>query len=459
VTSYVLRRAATAPGVLSDLAIVDGRFATRAPGDAEIVDLGGRPTLPGLCDHHIHLMAQAAAWRSVDCSPAALADGLGLAATLRAARQRQPRGWLRGVAYDVTASGSLDRVVLDTIDVGPVRIQDRTGTLWMLDTAALAETLPASDLDRPDGVERDASGSPTGVLRRLDGWLRSRLAPDDPDLAEVGRWLAARGVTSLTDATATNGPDELALLATSGLPQKITAMTAAASWPAVEGVARGPVKIVLDEADLPDLDTLGRRVDDAHGRGRSVAFHCVDSGSLMLALACDIGPGDRIEHASLVSEDHLVLLARCGVTVVVQPGLVSTRGDRYLAETDRRDHPSLHRLGSLLAAGIPVRVSSDAPFGPIDPWTAVAAAVDRTTASGVAFGPGEAIDPGTALGLMTTGATNARLVERGPVGGCADLLVLDDDWDSLGRHPSVALTMVDGASVYSVLDTLRVNRI
>jgi predicted amidohydrolase YtcJ len=329
----------------------------------------------------------------------------------------------------------------------------------MLDTVAMAETLPDGDVDRPDGVERDASGQPTGVLRRLDAWLRSRLPPDVPDLAEVGRWLAARGVTSLTDATATNGPDELALLAASGLPQKITAMTATAPWPAVEGVARGPVKIVLDEEDLPALDTLAHQVDEAHDRGRSVAFHCVDSGSLALALACDIGPGDRIEHASLVSGDHLVLLARCGVTVVVQPGLVWTRGDRYLAETDRRDHRSLHRLGSLLAAGIPVRGSSDAPYGPVDPWTAVAAAVHRTTASGIAFGPGEAIDPGTALGLMTTGAADARLVGRGRVGECADLMVLDDDWDSLGRHPSVALTLVDGVPVHSVLAALDVNRV
>jgi predicted amidohydrolase YtcJ len=142
------------------------------------------------------------------------------------------------------------------------------------------------------------------------------------------------------------------------------------------------------------------------------------------------------------------------VTVVVQPGLVETRGDRYLAETDRRDHPHLHRLASLSAAGIPVRAGSDAPYGPADPWTGIAAAVRRTTAAGAPFGRDEAVDAATALRLMTADPGARFDVGPWPSATRADLVVLDDDWDSLTRHPPVALTIIDGRVVHATIDGL-----
>src|SRR5262249_5290710 len=161
-----------APGFERELAIEGGRIVAQpGPGDHLEIDVEGRPVLPGLTDHHIHLLATAAARDSLDCSPAALAAGGGLAAALRDARGRRPEGWLRGVGYDVAASGPLDRAVLDPLGVGPVRIQDRTGIRWMLDGAGLAAVLPTETAGWPAGVERDGAGRATGVLTRLDGWL------------------------------------------------------------------------------------------------------------------------------------------------------------------------------------------------------------------------------------------------------------------------------------------------
>jgi predicted amidohydrolase YtcJ len=449
VSSTILRRASISPGALTDVVICEGRIASAAPRGARSIDLEGRPLLPGLGDHHLHLMAQAAAWQSVDCTPPALAGG-GLAAALRAARELRPGGWLRGVGYDVATCGLLERDLLDSMGAGPVRIQDRTGTLWMLDTLAMDLVLPEDDTDWPAGIERDAAGRPTGVLRRLDGWLRSRLRTEVPDLAQLGRWLAARGVTAVTDATFTNGPDELVALAAAGLPQRVTAMTADPSCEPVAGVALGPVKIVLDESDLPPLDALGARVRESHAARRHVAIHCVDAASLVLALSCGTGPGDRIEHASVVTEDLIPLLVSSGVTVVVQPGLVTTKGDRYLAETDRCDHPHLYRLASLLAAGIPVIAGSDAPYGPLDPWTTIAGATLRRTPSGTILGSAESVDPLTAVRLSSADTAKPAFVER-LTGRRADLVALDDDWDRLARHPEIALTMIDGTLVHTTL--------
>ncbi len=428
----VLRRASTAPGVERDL-VIEGGWLVGAPGpgDHEVVDVGGRPVLPGIVDHHIHLLATAAARDSVDCSPAALAAGGGLGPVLRAARRERPDGWLRGVGYDVAASGELDRAALDPIGVGPVRIQDRTGIRWVLDGRALDLVLPPDLGDWPAGIARDGAGRATGVLTRLDGWLGARVPRRPPDLATLGAWLAARGVTGVTDAGAGNGPVELAALAAGGLVQRVTAMTADARVDPPAGVALGPVKVLLDDADLPGLADLTERITEAHAAGRPVAVHSVSRASLVLALAAGVGHGDRVEHASLVPGDVLPLLALAGPTVVVQPGLVRTRGDRYLAEVPPADHPGLHRLGSLVAAGLRVLAGSDAPYGDPDPWVGVAAAIDRRTAGGRVLGPGEALDPVAALRLYC-----------GPLAG--DVVVLDDGWDRVTAGPAVHAVVIAG---------------
>jgi predicted amidohydrolase YtcJ len=430
VSDLLLRRASIAPGHVIDLLVRDGRIAetAHAAGDVEVVDVGERPTLPGLVDHHIHLFALAASWTSIDCSPAALAAGGGLAATLRAARTRIGGGWLRGIGYDMVASGTIDRTDLDRADIGPVRIQDRTGILWVLDSKGLGLVLE-------DGEE-----VATGVIRRGDRWLRDRLGDDPPDLRQVGDWLAQRGVTAVTDAGASNTEDDVAALRSAGLPQRVTVMTGSPSPPA-DGV--GPVKLVLDGDRLPELAELQAAVTGAHAVGRGVAVHAVDPESVVLALAAGLGRGDRIEHGTHVPDDVLPMLADAGVTVVVQPGLVETRGDRYLAEVPAGEHRELHRLRSFVEAGVRIAGSSDAPFGPADPWQHIAAATQRLTSAGVPFGPRESLPAVEALHLYT-----GRQLD---VGAPADLVVLDATWGDLADSPAIAMTMVGGTTVFGGL--------
>ncbi len=170
----------------------------------------------------------------------------------------------------------------------------------------------------------------------------------------------------------------------------------------------------------------------------------------MLAISCGVGGRDRIEHASLLEEAVVGLLVSSGVRVTVQPGLVATRGDRYLEEVEPSALHDLHRVRSLVAAGVRVRSSSDAPYGPLDPWTGIAAAVRRTTAAGRALAPSESVDPMTALGLATSepGLDPTTWLRAGRP---ADLAVLDEGWDSMLDGPRVALTLVDGVAVHSTL--------
>ena len=54
-TSLLLRNVRPLGAAVTDMLIVDGRIATGAPGDAPILDGGGRLLLPGLVEAHTHL--------------------------------------------------------------------------------------------------------------------------------------------------------------------------------------------------------------------------------------------------------------------------------------------------------------------------------------------------------------------------------------------------------------------
>ena len=64
-----------------------------------MVDAAGGALLPGLHDHHVHLMAMAAARDSVDVGTAGLA----------ALRTAPGDDWVRAVGYHESIAGPLDR--------------------------------------------------------------------------------------------------------------------------------------------------------------------------------------------------------------------------------------------------------------------------------------------------------------------------------------------------------------
>jgi predicted amidohydrolase YtcJ len=370
----------------------------------EVLECRGGALLPGFVDHHLHLHALAAAEQSVRCGPPAVRDRVSLAESLAVA-PADPSGWVRGVGYVETVAGDLDVAALDELHAQrPVRVQHRSGALWMVNSSGAA-LLELAGADHP-GVERDRHGAPTGRIWRADDWLRTRLPPTGPpDLAAVGATLARLGVTAVTDATPDLGPAAIAALADavrSGvLPQRVHLLGAPLGATLPDGLRAGPYKIVLADSGLPDLDDLADRIRAAHAARRAVAVHCVSREALVLLLAAldEAGhrAGDRIEHAALVPPELIGELARRELRVVTQPGFLAHRGDDYLRDVPDGDRPDLYRCRSLLDAGVPVALSSDAPYGPLDPWTVLAAAVDRRTPAGATAGPAERLDAAAAL--------------------------------------------------------------
>ena len=164
----------------------------------------------GLWDHHIHLLALAAALDSVPVGPPGVTDAVTFATTLSEAAAAAPPGtWIRAIGHHESVGGDIDRDDLDRlVPMHPIRVQHRSGAKWTLNSRALDLVGVASAAH--EGIERDRASRPTGRLFGLDTWLRERLPRSTPpDLAPVGRLLAAHGVTGVTDATPYGDPSEL----------------------------------------------------------------------------------------------------------------------------------------------------------------------------------------------------------------------------------------------------------
>lgn len=435
----LLLRDVEVDGARVDVRVVDGRIAAVDVGldaaDDEgravaVIDGAGGALIPGLHDHHVHVLAIAARRRGVDVD--ALATPAEFDAAVANAARAADGDWVRVAGHDEHRHGPLDRDRLDAIAPGArVRVQHRSGLAWTMSSAALAAVDPAT---APDGaIELDDRGRPSGRVLRADDWLAVRIGAEAPSLTGLGCELAALGLTGITDATPSLGAGRLEALRRAvdagDLPQRLVLLGADATE--VDGwAAIGPAKLLADEVRGLDPDALATTIGAHHADGRPVAIHAVSRSETVtavtaLALAGPI-PGDRIEHGSVLPRDLDAVLAAGGVTVVAQPSLPFERGDHHLATVADEDLPFLHRLASLRAAGIPLAAGSDAPVTSIDPWVAIRAAVERLTRSGVPIGDTEALDPAAALDLflgdpLAPGGPPRRVRRGAP----ADLVLLD----------------------------------
>jgi predicted amidohydrolase YtcJ len=403
-----------------------------APHEGEaVIEAHGSALLPGLHDHHIHLNALAAKGASVACGPPEVTNSDELAAALA----RAGAGWLRGIGYHESVMGLPDAAALDRLVAGrPLRIQHRSGRMWLLNSAALDLLLTRAA--PPPGLER-IDGRFTGRLFDADDWLRTALGSAPPDLADVSAALACCGVTGVTDMSPANDPAMAGHFAAQqeigALQQSLLLAGALSLGDAPPGRWRlGPAKLHLHEAALPDFADAEAFMGAAHRVGRTVAVHCVSEVELVFTLAlfeaAGAIKGDRIEHASVAAPEHIAAMAALGLEVCVQPHFIAERGDQYLAKVEPRHLPDLYRLRTLLDAGLDLAGGSDAPFGAADPWAAMRAAVSRRTRMGALVGRDEALTPEAALALFLKDPLDLACEREVVPGALADLCLLDRPW-------------------------------
>ena len=186
----LIQRAVTLDGAAVDLRVGDcidevADTLTPRPGE-DVLDAAGGTVLPGLHDHHVHLFSAAAAATSLRVGPPQVRDHDGLVAALASAEAGED-GWIRAVGYHDSVAGPLDRDLLDAVAPAvPLRVQHRSGVLWILNSAGLERVGLAEHID--------------GRLRSTDSWADA-LGRSVTSLADLSERLSRCGITGITDAT------------------------------------------------------------------------------------------------------------------------------------------------------------------------------------------------------------------------------------------------------------------
>lgn len=251
----------------------------------------------------------------------------------------------------------------------------------------------------------------------------------------------------------------------------------------------GPVKIFMDGAissrtaaltrnyrgqDSPgflqdDAETLRRQIMDAAASGWSVAVHAIGDLAVDQAVRTLVEAQDRfgappaphrIEHAAVMADEQLPVLASHGIAVTPQSSFFEAAGDAMADVLPDGFAERTWRAASFLRAGVMLAGSSDRPCGEGSPLRSIQAYVDRRTRSGRVFGsPEERLTPLQAVQAYTRGSALAsgHGLWKGTLapGMAADMVVLGAD--PLSCDPStiadidVLATVVAGDITHSAL--------
>lgn len=152
----------------------------------EVVDLAGRTVIPGMGDSHMHFYAFCQTLTNVDLG--ACTSKAEMLALLRDAAEKTPEGqWIRGSNFDQSKWEDCkkdrlpDRHDLDLASVRhPIVIKRVCLHTAVANTAALERAGIDRDYQAGSGgvVEREADGSPNGILREQLTRIFDELIPD-----------------------------------------------------------------------------------------------------------------------------------------------------------------------------------------------------------------------------------------------------------------------------------------
>lgn len=482
---------------LVDVRVCDGRIVSVSPArsvpavsdpEAEHLDLDGRWLMPGLVDRHVHftlwskhrnrlsVAGLASAGEVVRAVSDALAGTASDAGTM--SRPLVARGFQDALWPDVPTAGALDDAAARLGQGGRavVLISHDLHCVW-INSAAAARY----------GVQ-------PGLLREQDAFnLEIALEAEDAAdtravealVVEAVAAAASRGVTGIMDLEMADNPAVWAARVADGItqlrveagvyPQHLDATLARGDRTGrrIEGtgglVTVGPLKVFADGAlntrtawcfdPYPQTHDFGhsahprgdlvRVVADARAHGFEVALHAIGDRAVSEALDAFEQTGARgsIEHAQLVRDEDLSRFAALGIAAGIHP-------EHALDDREVTDALWAGRTGrafpyaALAAAGVPLRLGSDAPVSALDPWFGVSAAVHRTRDDQPPWEPGNALTIEQALR-----ATWAFPTVR--VGAPADLVALDFDPGALTpsalRVMPIALTMTAGAVTHAAM--------
>jgi hypothetical protein len=403
-------------------------------------------------DHHFHPLGFAALRNGME-----LMDAPDLAEVWRrlADRAGQVEGPIIGHRLNdegVSEKRLPTRTEIDVIvSDRPVLLYRYCGHVAVSNSRAL--DLAGVDARTPDpiggSIDRDPTGTPTGVLRETGITLVSRALaqhappPSDAEILRALSSLPTMGIGSITGIVSVGDPlwcgvanelDTLCRLAP-GLPVDIDVLVIASNpteladaaeqirrsegrlrflgWKGFSDGSFGGHTAAMHEPFTDQPDTRGTdRLDPEHAKtmaraammlGGAVAIHAIGdrANDSVLDLFEDlIAMGAepvrlRVEHASLLTEAAIERMARLGVTASVQPAFLASEASWLVKRLGEDRMGRVYPFKSLLDAGVTVIGGSDSPVELPDPLVGIRAAVERH-----GINPAEAINQDQAKALF-----------------------------------------------------------
>ena len=456
--------------------LIDGRHVERVgsgdpPAADRVVDLPGATIVPGFVDTHVHLTPTGIALANVEVERAGGADDLLEIARARAAAGEGPV-WMQG--YDETRwnDPAVPRLEdLDAVTSRPLAIWRADGHVCLANTAAI-DRAGVADLA---GIERDAAGRPTGLVRmEANDRVHRSFAQALPDreiqelqLRAAGV-AASRGITSIHEMSmpAAHGlrdlevflahrgrlpVDAVAIVATMDVPQvmdlrlvaiggdlpvdgSIGVRTAALSSPYEDGSGDGTA--YYEDPQLEGFFTSG------NAAGLQVGVHAIGDRAIEQVLSAwervyatldsrgrrhFRARRHRIEHFEMATPSQVERAAMLGVAASIQPtfdALWGGRGGLYEQALGEARAAAMNPVRSMLDRGMEVGAGSDAPVTPLDSLRGIRALETH-------HDPAQRLARAEAIRISTIGG--ARLAhqegKKGALapGAHADFAAWDDD--------------------------------
>jgi hypothetical protein len=479
--------------------LVDERHVQRVgsgdpPAADRTIDLPETTILPGFIDAHVHLSGTGLMLDGLDLSRAGSREEL-----LAASREHVAAhgGRLLGIGMDET--GWPDPTYpslhdMDALSAEPVILLRVDGYLSLVNTA----TLKSSEALKLDGVERDAMGEPTGVVRgvanaHLQRWYFESLSDLDIRDAHLRatRLAAERGVTCVHEMAI---PDkrgrrdhEVLMAMRSDLPVEVIVYIADRDMPYVigrglstiggdlflDGSIGARTAALLDpyegEENRGELaygdDDLAEFAHNAHLAGLQVGMHVIGDAAIEQALrvwervyqSLDSrnrrhfrARRHRLEHFEMASTHRVERAAALGLAISIQPAFDATwghQGGMYEQRLGADRARSMNPFRTMVERGLEVGGGSDSPVTPLDPMLGIFALENH-------HDPIQRMSRQEAVRLYTIGAARlAHLEKRGRLepGASADFAAYEADPFSVPdvRELRPVLTVSRGREVHS----------
>lgn len=490
------------------------------PGTRKLAH-GSGTVLPGLVEPHLHLISSALVFDGVDCSPYANKTLDAVLAALKAAVARAPAGQaVVGQLYDpslLPGQPDLTTDLLDPIsDTVPIVVMNASQHFFYVNSAAYAAVGVTAETPNPPGGDYGArNGKLTGVVSESGAMIPfmkvlPSLTPEviAKAIAGIAAMAASQGVTYVHEAAtgAIAGVKEVDLLhgvfAATGFPvrgslslwgESLEAFTAAgiAAGAGDDRLRSQTIKWVSDGSNQGYTGYMRENYVGRDTRGvanftpeqlaanfaKTVAAqwpimcHANGDAALDMVMAAfaataklpgwDAGKRHRIEHCSLLHDEHIAAMASLGVSPSFLMNHVRLWGrvmrDEILGP-ERAD--LLDRYASVTKAGIRGSFHCDFSVSPIGPLNYIATAAARTMADGgEVLNAAERVSVEQALRASTIDAAwmchADGLVGSLEAGKAADFVLLGDDPLAHEKDPdavrdiAVLATYSDGAEVHS----------